>query len=1302
MLTQQVLKKVISFVLPFAIVLSLLNPLGFPVSTAYAAEGDELGLFEVKVNKPVNAAVDVPNTAIGISLPYGTSYQMLNVTTNPGVTATVYRSDELTAIPFATSGINRGDAKLDQFSPAGTSLYYLVLTDKNDSGSSRKYTVTVTVEKDLPPSIAGSVGPNDKYSPLNIKAGEHAWDVLGASKIGFGSTTGSIEGPGKASSYSGKDWYESVYDRSGDYPAAQTVPDSWLGDNMYLQTMGKSDVNALTKYGIETSAGLGKLGNDILRFHEFLPFQTPDGVSRDDGDRGAVGSDRQRLEIKSNTGSSNIDANSVGGDIMTHHWKLMLPSETLKYQMDTAEKKAGDLIAPRRFFHIFQLKAIEGDEAGQPVTTLTVVSVGGKGHLEFRNNPDGQAADRIKPLFTIPLEQVVDRWLDMEVTILTADKGYVYGKLVDVESNAVLASGGMTAETLRRPEVLNPETGKRERVDLPAVPGQQNRSKWGLYRGMYNTVNESVYGDEFQAATMYLSDIYLIKRDNSTYVFPDGWDPNSQTKDIVAWARPTVVSESPGTAFDSLGLPSQLDVTLSTGKIEKADVTWSPEGYHPNVTGTYRIYGQFTGTGLTNSKNIKPYIDVNISGIKNWAVVPGAEIKVVSQSGGSKNYFIDDKSDTSWQAHSTLAKTAGYQYWAAVKLEKKIQVSRIQLEWTSNSKFLKNFQLYYSNDAAAYDELKEGGSLSETSEATRKPHETEHGSSWIMIPGAGKATALSNNEKADLTLADTVDAQYVLLVADLTLDSNAGGIKSNVFNIIGQASRPHAELPVIVSITPESIITTAGTAPMMPTVVTAVYSDSSTQRLPVVWDSISPSQYAIAGNFAVNGTVTGTTYKALANVIVTPGTITLPDEGNGSEDSAGTPISSGPVAESAPAPTPSGGSSGNPGSIHLEQDAKVTKETAADGRTITKVAVDAEKLEKALAHPVVVIEVKGNDPAIHVELPGNAILQAMNRRSSLVIRSNGISYELPVTLFTQIQKDSTVGVSISKVSGKAGDDVNAAVNHLNAKQVISNPIEFTITVNGTEITDFGGIYVNRTITLDKVAVDPDKLTAVWIDSNNQLHFVPAVVTTKDGTSEIKIRSPHNSVYTVIQSENSFSDVAGHWAQTEIELLANKWILNGITDQQFAPEARVTRAEFAAMLVRSLGLVESKDNAFADVQSADWFAGAVGSAYKAGLINGYEDGSFKPNAVITREQMVAMMIRAMKVGGKEAPADSSVLNKFIDRSNIGEWSKAAVSQALAAGLVQGMSDTVFAANEPATRAQAAVILKRVLQSLQFIN
>jgi hypothetical protein len=1172
-------------------------------------------ILDIQVNKPANAAVN--GDAIDISLPYGTLYQMLNVTTNADVTAKLFRSDGITEISFEKDGINQGDAKLDQFGASGSTLYYLTVSENSNPENNRKYTVTVTVDRNIPAYIADQVGPKDKFVPLNIRAGEHAWDVMGASKIGNGSTTGSVEGPDIPSSYSGKPWYESVYDRSGDYPAAASVDASWLGDNMYLQILGKNDTDKLTDYGVADIPGTGKLDSDILRFHTFTSFIDSEGNGRDDGDRGAPSSDRQRLEIKSNTSASSIDANAVGGDIMTHRWKLMLPSETLRFQNDTSNYKAGDYIVPRRFFHIFQLKEVAGNATSQPVTTLSLVSYDNKGYLEFRNNPDGDYSDRIKPLFSIPLEEVVDRWLDFEVTILNADHGYMYGKLVDLGTDKVLYEGGNTAETLRRPEEV--VDGRKQRTDYPVIAAQQNRSKWGLYRGMYNTEAESVYADEFQSATMYVSDIDLIKRDRDSYIFPDGWNPHTQDKEIVAWERPSKISASPGTSFGDLELPSEIAVTLSTGKIEKVNVTWSEAGYDASKEDLYKIYGEFGGSGVSNPMSIKPYIEVNLSGYKNWAVAPGASIKVVSQSGGTQNNFIDDNSATTWAAHSSLSRllTINHQYWAAIKLEQPIDVDKIEIEWANNARILKNYQVYYANDGAAFDELTQGSDLGKNPElATERPLDTPNGGLWKPISEVKRETQLTNNTRASHTLTEPVRAQYLLLVSDVDRGAASGGIQSNVFRAYGVV--PSKEIP----------------------------ND--------------------------------------------------PDDGEDEDPTSGTPAGSvtPPLAES----------NGNPGEIDLEKDAKVTKETIADGKVVTKVAVDAARLEKALENPIVKIEVKDSESTVNVELPASAMQIAISSQGSAVIQiqTNGVNYELPVSLFANLPKESLVSVTISQVTGKAGDDVDAAVKGMNAKQVVSNPIEFTIAANGVEMSDFDGVYVNRTISLGTLTVDPNKVSAVWVDANNQFHFVPAIITTKNGISEITIRSPHNSVYTVIQSDKSFADLEGHWARADVELLANKWVVNGKADAEFVPDSKITRAEFAAMLVRSLGLLEAKTDRFHDVESGDWFAGAVGAAYKAGLIEGYEDGTFKPNADITREQMAVMTIRAMEIGGKEIKGDAASINRFSDRSLIGDWSRQAIAQALAASIIQGMSDNTFAPNEQATRAQASTMLKRMLQSLQFIN
>ena len=77
--------------------------------------------------------------------------------------------------------------------------------------------------------------------------------------------------------------------------------------------------------------------------------------------------------------------------------------------------------------------------------------------------------------------------------------------------------------------------------------------------------------------------------------------------------------------------------------------------------------------------------------------------------------------------------------------------------------------------------------------------------------------------------------------------------------------------------------------------------------------------------------------------------------------------------------------------------------------------------------------------------------------------------------------------------------------------------------------------------------------------------------------------------------------------------------------KFNPDGEITRAEFAALLVRSLGLNEETDAlSFTDVGPDEWYTGVIGAAVSSGLINGYKDGTFRPDALISREQMVTMI------------------------------------------------------------------------------
>lgn len=178
----------------------------------------------------------------------------------------------------------------------------------------------------------------------------------------------------------------------------------------------------------------------------------------------------------------------------------------------------------------------------------------------------------------------------------------------------------------------------------------------------------------------------------------------------------------------------------------------------------------------------------------------------------------------------------------------------------------------------------------------------------------------------------------------------------------------------------------------------------------------------------------------------------------------------------------------------------------------------------------------------------------------------------------------------------------------------------------------------------------------------------------------------------------FKDIAGHWAKSDIEFMASKGFVGGVGNGLFAPEANITRAQFAAFLVRILGVTESGGTLnFSDVKAGDWYYNSLAAAYNAGLIKGVSKDKIAPNANITREEMAAMIVRATQYKGKTVPAAKELT--FIDKSAVSGWAAAAISQSAQLGLVGGFPDGSFAPKAKATRAQAIVILKRVYSQIQ---
>lgn len=180
----------------------------------------------------------------------------------------------------------------------------------------------------------------------------------------------------------------------------------------------------------------------------------------------------------------------------------------------------------------------------------------------------------------------------------------------------------------------------------------------------------------------------------------------------------------------------------------------------------------------------------------------------------------------------------------------------------------------------------------------------------------------------------------------------------------------------------------------------------------------------------------------------------------------------------------------------------------------------------------------------------------------------------------------------------------------------------------------------------------------------------------------------------------FPDVsAGHWGQREIQDMANLGFIAGTPDGNFYPDNSVTRAEFAAMIVKSLKLPLNpvKKSTFKDVDIKHWARGVIDAAGKAGYIVGNQ-GFFRPDDRISRQEMGAII---MKISEKHGyPGDGSVafLGQYKDYNQVSAWAAPALSAAAKFGYLEEVDNRIFAPLSQATRAQAAVGIYRVLKKV----
>ncbi|OME87852.1 hypothetical protein BK120_00530 [Paenibacillus sp. FSL A5-0031] len=405
-----------------------------------------------------------------------------------------------------------------------------------------------------------------------------------------------------------------------------------------------------------------------------------------------------------------------------------------------------------------------------------------------------------------------------------------------------------------------------------------------------------------------------------------------------------------------------------------------------------------------------------------------------------------------------------------------------------------------------------------------------------------------------------------------------------------------------------------------------------------------------------------------------------------------------------------------PKKSELTIDSALNSLTASlDRNQLAKKATEFLKAEQAGS--ILTIDVPGNHKRYEVRIPLDALsgLAANKPNTILSIRSKFGSYEWPVSMLNskdmkgKVDAEAVLIVSMVKANEDKLQQLDAALSG-NGMKRISDIIDYkaTLKTKDAEYDNHSIGYTERTLTVDKVIRNFNEATVVSYDpETGAIRFVPAVFTVMDGKTEATIKHYSNGMYVIIEGNKTFEDMRGHWAQKDVEALASKLIVNGKTNHVYDPEGKVTRAEFASLLVRSLGLNNiGAEQAFDDVAAAKWYAADVSIAVQYGLVQGVGNNKFNPDAFITREQMAVMIMKAVQLVQGDASAgsnsSSTSLAAFADQDQLSGFAREAVQSVIDAGIMNGKSESTIAPKDTASRAQTAVMLKRALSFLKLIN
>ncbi|MEI2396789.1 GH32 C-terminal domain-containing protein [Paenibacillus phytohabitans] len=336
-----------------------------------------------------------------------------------------------------------------------------------------------------------------------------------------------------------------------------------------------------------------------------------------------------------------------------------------------------------------------------------------------------------------------------------------------------------------------------------------------------------------------------------------------------------------------------------------------------------------------------------------------------------------------------------------------------------------------------------------------------------------------------------------------------------------------------------------------------------------------------------------------------------------------------------------------------------------------------------------------------------ATLAANDGKNALKIKHADVEIEVPAEVLKDLQAMVTgselgqakISFEMEPLTSEQSKELVGQIGQRNqaAISVAGEIYEFKLSIVKPDGTKLTLEKFSKPITIRLVAQGDSRqdITGIYyIPDDGSLEYMGG--TYADGKWTAKVS--HFSKYAVLTYDKSFEDVtASYWAHDVIKRMAAKQIVLGVREMEFAPKQKVSRAEFASLITRALGITGTRLTAFKDVEPEHWYASSIAAAYEAGIVTGRRTDTFAPEETISREEMASMIYKAYLFHTGQNPVFGQ-RSSFNDAGTISAWAADAVAASQELGLVTGRGNQLFMPHETVNRAESAQIISLLLDKV----